>query len=186
MSALVQRALSAETLTRPDRALAFLDAISSSMTVDPGLDSISEMGILTTRMLRVPADRVTFVVMPWEVSPDNPNRVVASADASVVFAHLAEDTPIPLSPTGEDTSDSSGSGVDATDAPGVAPPAPNEQRLPGLGAHHVVDRSEVRVVILPMPHCCQGALPELPANGETITEDMEDNCRNTTDLLLSP
>lgn len=107
MSAIVQRAASLDTLTRPDRMLAFLDAATASVTVDPGLSRVSDLGVLAARLMRVPAKDVTFLVMPWAVSPDDANRVVPGGEAATVFSQLAADAPLNLdgSPSSEEVSE---------------------------------------------------------------------------------
>lgn len=96
MSAIVQQATSSETLTRPDRLVSFLDAVSSSMTVDPGLAAITDLTMLATRVMRVPTDSITFFVMPWEVSPYGANRVLPSEEAAKLFERISQDAPVTL------------------------------------------------------------------------------------------
>src|SRR5699024_6187643 len=93
MSAVVQEATSTGVLSRPDRLYAFLDATSSSLTVDPGLSRAADLAGLGTRISHVGPSRITFMTMPWEPALTDRNRVVPSADASEVFAALAADEP---------------------------------------------------------------------------------------------
>ncbi|MBF6670274.1 LCP family protein [Glutamicibacter sp. FBE19] len=99
MSAIVQQATSRETLARPDRLYSFLDAATSSLTVDPGLSSLSDLTALAARAQAVPSDDITFMTMPWSPAPQNRNRVVPSADAESLFASLREDSPVALAGT---------------------------------------------------------------------------------------
>ncbi len=96
MSAIVQQATSRETLARPDRLYSFLDAATQSLTVDPGLSSLSDLTALAARAQAVPSEEITFMTMPWESAPQNRNRVVPSADAEALFASLREDSPVGL------------------------------------------------------------------------------------------
>ncbi|MGP5013616.1 LCP family protein [Glutamicibacter sp. BW77] len=96
MSAVVQRATSRETLTRPDRLYSFLDAVTSSMTVDPGLSSLAQLASLATRIQAVPTGEITFMTMPWQPAPQNRNRVVPAPEASTIFERLSADTPVNL------------------------------------------------------------------------------------------
>ncbi len=96
MSAIVQQATSKETLARPDRLYSFLDAATSSLTVDPGLSSLTDLSSLALRAQAVPSDKITFMTMPWEQAPQNKNRVVPSADAESLFASLRADSPVVL------------------------------------------------------------------------------------------
>ncbi|MGK9148950.1 LCP family protein [Plantibacter flavus] len=101
MSAIVQRALSAEVLTRPDRLIRFLDAVTSSLTVDTALANLASLTSLAHRMSQVPTASITFLTMPWTEAPSDENRVVPSEDAAVVFASLAADTPVPIAGAAE-------------------------------------------------------------------------------------
>lgn len=111
MSAIVSRAMSAGVLVRPDRLVRFLDAVTKSITVDAGLNSVGELTTLARRGAKVPDTAITFLTMPWEQAPSDPNRVVAAPDAARVFAALGADTPITLADdSDEDDSGSSGGG----------------------------------------------------------------------------
>ncbi|PCC37724.1 transcriptional regulator [Brachybacterium alimentarium] len=100
MSAVVQEATSRQVVARPDRLYSFLDATTSALTVDPGLSAISDMASLGSRVSRVPTESITFVTMPWEPAPGDPNRVVPSAEAEAVFEDLAGDVPLAVAGTG--------------------------------------------------------------------------------------
>lgn len=97
LSAVVQKATKSGVLIRPDRLYAFLDAITSSMTVDPGLGALTDLAGLAARVANVPMSSVTFLTMPTVPAPQDPNRVVPTADADVIFRALADDVPVVLS-----------------------------------------------------------------------------------------
>lgn len=94
MSAIVQHVTSREVLTRPDRLYSFLDAATSAMTVNPGLESLSSLVSLARQLADVPTSQISFLTMPWSPAPQNPNRVVPSAEAQTVFASLRADRPL--------------------------------------------------------------------------------------------
>ncbi|PCC33800.1 transcriptional regulator [Brachybacterium alimentarium] len=100
MSAVVQEATSRQVVARPDRLYSFLDATTSALTVDPGLSAIGDMASLGSRVSRVPTESITFVTMPWEPAPGDPNRVVPSAEAEAVFEDLAGDVPLAVAGAG--------------------------------------------------------------------------------------
>jgi anionic cell wall polymer biosynthesis LytR-Cps2A-Psr (LCP) family protein len=91
MSAIIQRARSAGVLTRPDRLFKFLNALTSSITVDKGISSISKLTGLAKRAKAVPDSKIRFVTMPNGAAPSDPNRVVKTADADTIFAEIAKD-----------------------------------------------------------------------------------------------
>ncbi|MFY0407138.1 LCP family protein [Solicola sp. PLA-1-18] len=109
MSAVVQRAQSSAVLTRPDRLVRFVDAVTSSLTVDEGLDSVASLAGLAREVAEVPSKDITFATMPWAEDPYDVNRVVPASGAEPLFAKLASDLPIDGSdepsatPTAEET-----------------------------------------------------------------------------------
>lgn len=140
MSAVVQEATSRQVVTRPDRLYSFLDATTSALTVDPGLSAITDMAALGNRVARVAPENITFMTMPWEPAPGDPNRVVPSAEAESVFAQLGADGPITRagaqdeepSPSDSDSGSASGSNSGSEEEPppasGTTPPAQEESR----------------------------------------------------------
>ncbi|WP_436327073.1 LCP family protein [Brevibacterium sp. FAM 27836] len=94
MESIIDRAKSAQVLSRPDRLYSFLDAVTSSLSVDEELDSVSALGSLASTVSSVPEDAITFVIMPWTKAPEDPNRVVIAPEADAVFTAIAEDEPI--------------------------------------------------------------------------------------------
>ena len=128
MSAIVQRAKSSEVLARPDRLYGFLDAVTSSLTVDPGLDSVPALASLAQTAAGVDDDQITFMVMPWQEAPADPNRVVPSEDAADVFSRLRTDDPMDGSNDEEASPDASADdgaaevpATDAEEAPAGSP-----------------------------------------------------------------
>src|SRR5699024_9328883 len=69
MEAIIDRAKSTRTLTRPDRLYGFLDAVTSSLRVDEDLDSVSALASLASTASSVPEDEITFESMPWASAP---------------------------------------------------------------------------------------------------------------------
>lgn len=96
MSSIVSRARSAGVLTRPDRLFKFLNAVTSSITVDEGISSISRLTGLAKRAKAVPDSKIRFITMPTGAAPSDPNRVVKTADADTIFASIAKDREVPV------------------------------------------------------------------------------------------
>nr|WP_314842340.1 LCP family protein [uncultured Microbacterium sp.] len=101
LSAIVQKATKSDVLIRPDRLYGFLDAVTGSMTVDPGLGALTDLAGLAARAAHVDMSDVTFLTMPWEQAPQDRNRVVPAADAAVVFRALIDDVPVVLESAAE-------------------------------------------------------------------------------------
>lgn len=117
MSAIVKRAKSSEVLTRPDRLYGFLDAVTSSLTVDEDLNSLSALASLATEAANVEDSNISFRVMPWEEEPTDHNRVIPSAEAAEVFQRLHADQP--LDGEGEAAADDQASSADQDTADGT-------------------------------------------------------------------
>ncbi|SDR91841.1 cell envelope-related function transcriptional attenuator common domain-containing protein [Brevibacterium siliguriense] len=94
MEAIIDRAKSGQVLTRPDRLYGFLDAVTSTLGVDDELNSVKALASMATTVASVDKDDITFEIMPWAPAPENPNRVVKSADADAVFSAINADEPI--------------------------------------------------------------------------------------------
>ncbi len=122
MSAIVHRVTSTSILTKPNRLLKFIDAATSSVTVDEGLSSTRAMTGLAQRAREIGEDRITFIAMPSAAAPSDPNRVVATEAASAVFDSIAADEPVRLAST-DDSGTTSGPsekiGVSVVNAAGV-------------------------------------------------------------------
>ncbi|WP_221586138.1 LCP family protein [Microbacterium sp. G2-8] len=122
MSAIVQRATDREVLSSPTRLYALVDAITSSLTVDAGLSSVTKLAGLALRVNDAPDERITFVTMPWQPAAGDPNRVEASPDADIVWSALAADEPIVFAEPEEPADDPADAPApDETTAPAPAP-----------------------------------------------------------------
>ena len=68
--------------------------MASTIGVDDELDSMGAHATHATTVAPVPEDDITFEIMPWAPAPENPNRVVKSAEADDVFTAIIDDSPI--------------------------------------------------------------------------------------------
>ena len=132
MSSIISQARSTSILTRPDKLFRFLNALTKSITVDEGINSISELTGLAKRARAVPEKGITFVTMPNGAAPQDPNRVVKTDDADTIFTAVKKDQEMPVE--GEDTDND----VRDTGDTGAADPRSaivtilNAARTPGL------------------------------------------------------
>ena len=94
------------------------------------------MTSLGRRAAQVEPENVTFMTMPWQPDPSDPNRVVPSPEAAAVFENLAADAPI-TAPTsdgpGEPAPDGASSPPGTADrsTPTPAPPSTSEDQPDG-------------------------------------------------------
>lgn len=96
MSSIIGRARDAGVLTRPDRLFKFLNALTSSITVDEDISSISALTGLAKRAKAVDDKNIRFITMPNGAAPTDRNRVVKTADADTIFAAIAKDRQVPV------------------------------------------------------------------------------------------
>lgn len=108
MGAMVRQVQSKNLLTDSPALYQFLDAATESLTVSDGLGSITGMYALATSFQNVPAKNIQFFTVPWEPYPEDPNRVVWSAQAKPLWAALATDEPILAENPEPDPSQSAG------------------------------------------------------------------------------
>ena len=92
VAAMASKVLSAGTLTRADRVVGFLNAATSSLTTD--FKSITQMGKVGVGFKNVGLDEVKFVTVPWQYSPEDPNRVEWLPEASRLWQRVIDDVPL--------------------------------------------------------------------------------------------
>ncbi|MFD8197519.1 LCP family protein [Streptomyces wuyuanensis] len=117
LGALFNKVQSNGVLLNPARLYPVLDAATSSLTTDPGLDSLRDLFDLARSLRGVPTERVQFLTVPRRSYPYDPNRdVLAQPAASRLFERLRKDAPVRVVPkettasTGRDTDRDSGTG----------------------------------------------------------------------------
>lgn len=103
MSSIINRARSNDVLTRPDRLLKFLNALTSSITVDEDISSIAKLSGLAKRARAVDDKNIRFITMPNGAAPTDANRVVKTPDADTIFAAIAKDKPVPVKSSDPET-----------------------------------------------------------------------------------
>ncbi|MEU9441189.1 LCP family protein [Streptomyces sp. NPDC048304] len=79
---LLEQMSSTRLLTDPARLYRVADAVTSGLTTDTGLDSLSELMRLGQSLKGLSADRVRTVMMPVVTAPSDHNRVIAEEPAA--------------------------------------------------------------------------------------------------------
>ncbi|MGK5534264.1 LCP family protein [Streptomyces sp. URMC 129] len=86
------------TLTNPARLYPVLEAVTSAITADPGLDSLDELRRLVQDVQAVPDGGLTFRTVPVVPHPTQDDRLALDASAAGrLFAALRQDRPLPPS-----------------------------------------------------------------------------------------
>lgn len=82
-------------LLNPTKLYPLLSAATSSLTADPGLDSLSELYDLAHSLQRIPTGAVRFLTAPREQYVNDHNRdQLVQPDADRLFAALRDDRPV--------------------------------------------------------------------------------------------
>ncbi|WP_018385209.1 LCP family protein [Wenjunlia vitaminophila] len=124
LASLVRKVKSGGVLLNPTKLYSVLDAATSSLIADEGLDSLGELYKLARGLERTPTQDVVFLTVPREPYVVDPNRdQLVQPEASALFTALREDRPIQVNedddgtgtPTGTETVD-----AEATGTPGMS------------------------------------------------------------------
>ncbi|MEV0090191.1 LCP family protein [Streptomyces sp. NPDC050738] len=95
MRALMDRSLNVRTLSNPTHAYPLLRAAASSLTCDPGLDSLRELYGLARRSSGVSASATRFLTLPRQAAEGDTDRdELVQPEARQLFAKLRSDRPV--------------------------------------------------------------------------------------------
>ena len=94
IASMVNTVLSSGTLSRPDRLLGFLEAATKSLTLDEGLGNLYKLAKLGYEFRGIGLDNVQFITIPNKVDPTDPNRLVWTRQAEVVWNRIKNDEPL--------------------------------------------------------------------------------------------
>ncbi|MFF9559541.1 LCP family protein [Streptomyces albus] len=121
LGSLVKKVRSDGVLLNPTRAYPVLDAATSSLTADSGLDSLSELYELAQSVRDIPQDHIRFLTVPRQpYEPDiNRDELVRPA-AEALFTKLRTDQPVSVKEkrkTGKEKNGVEDEGADGTGVP---------------------------------------------------------------------
>ena len=95
IASMINKVVSAGTLTRPSRVYSFLKAATGSVVTDPGLASLSKLANLAYQFRKTDLDNITFITVPIEEYAPDPNRLIWSDSAKGLWKVLLNDEPLP-------------------------------------------------------------------------------------------
>ncbi|MCL8026576.1 LCP family protein [Nocardioides bruguierae] len=95
IASMINQVVSAGTLTNPTKVYKFLDAATSSLTLDSGLGSIAKLATLALQFSDTGLDKIRFVTVPFEEYAPDPNRLVWSSSAKKLWKRIRNDQPLP-------------------------------------------------------------------------------------------
>lgn len=91
VASMVNRVLSADTLTRPDRLYNFLDAATKSIQLDRDLASLGKLYDLARELKDIDLRRIKFVTVPIEAYAPDPNRLQFAPEATQLWKQIKND-----------------------------------------------------------------------------------------------
>lgn len=94
LSAMIEKVVSAGTLTNPVRLFNFLDAATKSLTTDPGFANLKELASLGNQLKGIGLDNIQFITVPWQSYEPDPNRVEWAPDAVGLWQRIKSDRPL--------------------------------------------------------------------------------------------
>ncbi|OAR26101.1 transcriptional regulator [Streptomyces sp. ERV7] len=101
LGSLVRKVQSNGVLLNPTRLYPVLDAMTKSLTTDPGLNSLKDLYDLVRGMRGIPTDKVQFLTVPRRPYTYDTNRdELVQPDARTLFQQLRDDRPLKVGPAG--------------------------------------------------------------------------------------
>ncbi len=94
IAATLSQVLSQNLLTDATGLYSFLDAATSSLTVSPGLSSVTDLTGLAYSLRSIRSGNISLMTIPTSPDPADPNRLVWTYEADEVWDKLATDTPL--------------------------------------------------------------------------------------------
>ncbi|HET7386301.1 MAG TPA: LCP family protein [Nocardioidaceae bacterium] len=94
LASMANKAISKGTLANPVRLYHFLDAATKSITADPGLASLKELGGLARSLQHIGLSHIQFITVPFETYQPDPNRLVWAPEAKTLWKRIRHDKPL--------------------------------------------------------------------------------------------
>ena len=127
VASMINKVISAGTLTRPYRVYKFVDAATQSITPDPELASLDKLAKLARQFRETDLADIEFVTVPFMAYEPDPNRLVWAPEADELWKRIIADKPL--------NKKLSGQVVSADDSVGTPSPSdgpsPSDDGTPG-------------------------------------------------------
>lgn len=134
VASMINKVVSAGTLTRPYRVYRFVEAVAESIVVDPELAALDELAGLARQFRKTDLDDIEFITVPFMAYEPDPNRLVWAPEAEELWRRIIADKPLnkklsgqvvsagnPVGPSADPSGDpSAGSGTPGGDVDATA------------------------------------------------------------------
>ena len=94
VASMINKVVSAQTLTKPYRVYNFVEAVAQSIVTDPDLASLHKMAVLARQFRETDLDKIEFVTVPFMAYEPDPNRLVWAPQADRLWARILADKPL--------------------------------------------------------------------------------------------
>ncbi|HTW17920.1 MAG TPA: LCP family protein [Nocardioides sp.] len=94
VASMINKVMSANTLSRPNRVRNFLRAVVGSIQVDDDLDTVKDLADLAMQFRETDLGEIRFITVPIEEYPLDANRLQWTADADRLWKRIAADAPL--------------------------------------------------------------------------------------------
>lgn len=130
VASMINKVISADTLTKPYRVFNFIEAVTDSIVTDPDLASLHKMAVLARQFRETDLDRIEFVTVPFMEYPPDHNRLVWAPEADELWARIIADKPLDKRLSGIISADKTP--TEPGSSPGDEPNgSPTEEGTPG-------------------------------------------------------
>lgn len=130
LASLVRTVLSADTLTNPGKTLSFVDAVTSSMTMDDETAQLDNLTGLAYSLRNLRPDSVTFQTVPYAADPYAPDsNVVWTSEATLLWENIKHDRPIDYDPATAAASPSPPGETSVTSGASASPNSPDGETI---------------------------------------------------------
>jgi anionic cell wall polymer biosynthesis LytR-Cps2A-Psr (LCP) family protein len=94
VASMINKVVSAETLTKPNRVYNFIGAVADAIVTDPDLASLHKMSVLARQLRETDLDKIEFVTVPFMAYEPDPNRLVWAPEADELWERIIADKPL--------------------------------------------------------------------------------------------
>ena len=94
VASMINKVISANTLTKPYRVYNFVEAATGSITPDPELASLDKLAKLARQFRETDLDDIQFITVPFMAYQPDPNRLVWAPEADELWERIIADKPL--------------------------------------------------------------------------------------------
>ncbi|GAB3267017.1 hypothetical protein GCM10027448_44720 [Nocardioides dilutus] len=133
IASMINKVISANTLTKPYRVYNFVEAATTSITPDPELASLDRLAKLARQFRETRLEDIEFITVPFTSYEPDPNRLIWAPEAEELWERMIADRPLDKSLSGQIVTASDPVGGESP-PPSGSPPSGTPAGTPGGNA----------------------------------------------------